>query len=43
MRLERSHFFIENAIQVEKLIVEEKTNKIDKKEVYCRGEPTTIF
>jgi hypothetical protein spneC19_07013 len=43
MRLERSHFFIENAIQVEKLIVEEKTNKIDKKEVYCRCEPTTIF
>ena len=31
MRLERSHFFIENAIQVEKLIVEEKTNKIYKK------------
>ena len=36
MRLERSHFLWKNAIQVEKLIVEEKTNKIDKKEVYCR-------
>ena len=31
MRLERSHFFIENAIQGEKLTVEEMDYKIDKK------------
>jgi len=43
MRLGRSHFFIENTIQVEKLTVEEMDYKIDKKEVYCRCEPTTIF
>ena len=43
MRLERSHFLWKNAIQVEKLIVEEKTNKIDKKEVYCRCKLTKIY
>ncbi|EHZ33816.1 hypothetical protein SPAR46_0419 [Streptococcus pneumoniae GA17457] len=31
MRLERSHFLWKNAIQVEKLIVEEMGYKIDKK------------
>ena len=31
MRLGRSHFFIENTIQVEKLTVEEIDYKIDKK------------
>lgn len=31
MRLERSHFLWENAIQVEKLTVEEIDYKIDKK------------
>ncbi len=34
MRLERSHFLWKNAIQVEKLIVEEMGYKIDKKEIY---------
>jgi hypothetical protein spneC19_07013 len=43
MRLGRSHFFIENTIQVEKLIVEEMDYKIDKKDVYCRCKPTTIY
>lgn len=43
MRLERSHFLWKNAIQDEKLIVEEMDYKIDKKDVYCRCEPTTIF
>ena len=43
MRLERSHFLWKNAIQVEKLIVEEKTNKIDKKEVYCRCKLTKTY
>lgn len=36
MRLERSHFLWKNAIQVEKLTVEEIDYKIDKKDVYCR-------
>ena len=31
MRLERSHFFIETVIQVEKMTVEEITAKIIKK------------
>ena len=43
MRLERSHFLWKNAIQDEKLIVEEMDYKIDKKDVYCRCEPTTIY
>ena len=43
MRLERSHFLWKNAIQDEKLIVEEMDYKIDKKDVDCRCEPTTIF
>lgn len=43
MRLERSHFLWKNAIQDEKLTVEEMDSKIEKKDVYCRGEPTTIF
>lgn len=34
MRLERSHFLWKNAIQVEKLTVEEMGYKIDKKEIY---------
>ena len=33
MRLERSHFLWKNAIQGEKLTVEEMDYKIDKKEV----------
>ncbi len=33
MRLERSHFLWKNAIQVEKLTVEEMGYKIDKKDV----------
>lgn len=43
MRLERSHFLWKNAIQVEKLIVEEMGYKIDKKEIYYKCEPTTIY
>jgi len=43
MRLGRSHFFIENTIQVEKLTVEEMDYKIDKKELYYKCKPTTIF
>lgn len=34
MRLERSHFLWKNAIQVEKLTVEEIDYKIDKKKKY---------
>ncbi|BEL13666.1 hypothetical protein TKY113292_04370 [Streptococcus pneumoniae] len=34
MRLERSHFLWKNAIQVEKLPVEEIDYKIDKKKKY---------
>lgn len=43
MRLERSHFLWKNAIQVEKLPVEEIDYKIDKKEIYYKCEPTTIY
>lgn len=43
MRLERSHFLWKNAIQVEKLIVEEMGYKIDKKEIYYKCETTTIY
>lgn len=43
MGLERSHFLWKNAIQVEKLIVEEMGYKIDKKEIYYKCEPTTIY
>ena len=43
MRLERSHFLWKNAIQDEKLTVEEIDYKIDKKEVYYKYEPTTIY
>ena len=43
MRLGRSHFFIENTIQVEKLTVEEMDYKIDKKDVYCRCKLTKIY
>lgn len=43
MRLERSHFLWKNAIQVEKLIVEEMGYKIDKKEIYYKCELTTIY
>lgn len=38
MRLERSHFLWKNAIQVEKLTVEEMGYKIDKKDVYYKCE-----
>lgn len=38
MRLERSHFLWKNAIQVEKLTVEEIDYKIDKK----RGSLSTV-
>lgn len=43
MRLERSHFLWKNAIQVEKLTVEEIDYKIDKKDVYCRCKLTKIY
>ncbi len=43
MRLERSHFLWKNAIQDEKLTVEEMDSKIDKKDVYYKCEPTTIY
>ena len=43
MRLERSHFLWKNAIQDEKLTVEEMDSKIDKKDVYCRCKLTKIY
>ena len=43
MRLERSHFLWKNAIQGEKLTVEEMDSKIDKKDVYCRCKLTKIY
>lgn len=43
MRLERSHFLWKNAIQVEKLTVEEIDYKIDKKDVYYRCKLTKIY
>ena len=43
MRLERSHFLWKNAIQGEKLTVEEMDYKIDKKEVDYKCKPTTIY
>ena len=43
MRLERSHFLWKNAIQDEKLTVEEMDYKIDKKDVYCRCKLTKIY
>ena len=43
MRLERSHFLWKNAIQVEKLTVEEMDSKIEKKDVYCRCKLTKIY
>ena len=43
MRLERSHFLWKNTIQVEKLTVEERDYKIDKKEVDYKCKPTTIY
>ena len=43
MRLERSHFLWKNAIQVEKLTIEEMDYKIDKKEVDYKCKPTTIY
>ena len=43
MRLGRSHFLWKNAIQVEKLTVEEMDYKIDKKDVYCRCKLTKIY
>lgn len=43
MRLERSHFLWKNAIQVEKLTIEEMDYRIDKKDVYCRCKLTKIY
>mgnify|MGYP006895540267 CR=1 FL=1 len=43
MRLERSHFLWKNAIQDEKLTVEEMDSKIEKKDVYCRCKLTKIY
>ncbi len=43
MRPERSHFLWKNAIQGEKLTVEEMDYKIDKKEVYYKCKSTTIY
>lgn len=43
MRLERSHFLWKNAIQDEKLTVEEMDSEIDKKDVYFRCKLTTIY
>ena len=43
MRLGRSHFLWKNAIQDEKLTVEEMDSKIDKKDVYCRCKLTKIY
>ena len=43
MRLERSHFLWKNAIQDEKLTVEEMDSKIDKKDIYCRCKLTKIY
>ncbi|WP_267248209.1 bacteriocin [Streptococcus sp. Marseille-Q5986] len=43
MRLERSHFLWKNAIQDEKLTVEEIDYKIDKKDVCCRCRLTKIY
>lgn len=34
---------LENTVQTEKLTVEGKINKIDKKDVYCRCKLTKIY